>query len=154
MVHPMVPGTAEPAIAIACPVRGGTVPGGTVRGGTVPGGTVAGAGPWCGGPIQITGARLGLALSYEDTAPILVPAWLFSTSGEYRSGQPTYPIVVIAVQPRYLATPGPPTATTVPEPTVPGSTGAGSGGGQTVPDQPAAPLPTPGQLAGHGVGPG
>ncbi|MEO6822131.1 MAG: hypothetical protein ABI468_06650 [Candidatus Nanopelagicales bacterium] len=140
MAHPMMPVTARPAIAIACPAPAGTV-----------------SGPVCGGPIEITGAHLGLALRYEYTAPILVPAWLFSTAAKYLSGEPTYPIVVIAVQPRYLPTPTPPFATAVPQPTGPGSTG----GGQSVPGQSAPGLPTPVEPApglpvgaGHGVGPG
>jgi hypothetical protein len=195
MMHPMVTGGAEPAIAVACPARPtptgtatarptpvGTAPASTAPATTSPaipspvGSTPASkapddtgpvgtgpvgvvAGPLCGGPVEITGARLGLALRYDDSAVVLVPAWLFSASGQYRSGQPSYPIDVIAVQPRYLGTPTPPPATTVPEQTAPSSsgpasTGPSSGGAQSVPGQPSYILPTPGQPAGHGVGPG
>jgi hypothetical protein len=48
-------------------------------------------------PLQITGARLGLALrSLADGHPLLVPSWLFQVKGS------TEPVVGVAVEPRYL----------------------------------------------------
>lgn len=127
MAHPMGVDTsvaAAPALAIACPVPDGPVT------------------PMCGGPTVISGARLGLALRYDGGAPVLVPAWLFSVAG-----QPTYPIVVTAVAPRYLG-----------EPVTPGGSGAGTGSSSGPPTsvEPAPPGSVPGQQvgAGHGVGPG
>lgn len=118
MAHPMAAagsGPAVPAIAVACPIPSGKVS------------------PWCGGPTVITGARLGLALRYDDRAPVLVPAWLFSVAGD-----PTYPIVVTAVQPRYLAGP---------RVEAPGPSGVAGGGGGSAPVPPAS---APGQPVGPG----
>ena len=55
----------------------------------------------CGtrGPIlvvQVTGASYGLALSYNEGEPVLVPSWLFSVAG---SG---LKVPEVAVNPRYL----------------------------------------------------
>lgn len=131
MAHPMggeASGVAAPAVAIACPMPAGP------------------ATPVCGGPTVITGARLGLALRYDVSAPVLVPAWLFSVAGD-----PTYPIVVTAVQPRYLGDP-------VVPPDTSGGAGAGTGSSAGPPTsvEPAPPGTPPGQPvgAGHGVGPG
>lgn len=44
----------------------------------------------------VTGARLGLVQGYENGTPLLVPAWLFDVRD-----QPD-PVVVVAVEPRYL----------------------------------------------------
>lgn len=77
-------------------------------------------------PVQVTGARLGLALSPQVSgAPVLVPAWLFAVKGW------TEPVVGIAVDPRYLDTGTGPTT----RPTPGGS--AEPGPGTTV--EPAPP---------------
>lgn len=74
----------------------------------------AAGGPSCGGPVTITGARLGLSLQWEGDRPLLVPSWLFRVAGSDE------PVVMVAVDPAYLQEP-----TAVP---TPGDGGTGSGG--------------------------
>ena len=57
------------------------------------------ASPWCGGPVTITGARLGLSLQWEGDRPLLVPSWLFRVAGSDE------PVVMVAVDPAYLDEP-------------------------------------------------
>ena len=52
----------------------------------------------CGGPLTVTGARLGLARFDADAGPLLVPSWLFSVEDSAN------PLVQVAVAPRLLAT--------------------------------------------------
>jgi hypothetical protein len=55
-------------------------------------------------PVQVTGARRGLAVYPQvEGRPVLVPAWLFAVKGW------TEPLVGIAVDARYLDTGGGPT---------------------------------------------
>jgi hypothetical protein len=92
----------------------------------------------CGGPSVVTGGRLGLSLRWDggsSGSPVLVPAWFLTLRGE------NSPLVLIAVDPKYLAEPKPPTTGTNPATSpsaAPGSTGAGgatgSGGAVTAPD--------------------
>jgi hypothetical protein len=49
----------------------------------------------------VTGVTIGLALRHDGDRPLLVPAWLFTLAG---GGDPE---AVVAVDPRYLATPSP-----------------------------------------------
>ena len=65
----------------------------------------------CGGPVTVTGARLGLALQQTADGSLLVPAWLFAVDGSPE------PLVQVAVEPRLLRTPG--------------ASGGGTGGGST-----------------------
>jgi hypothetical protein len=73
----------------------------------------------------VTGATLGLQLSYEGTgsngqgSEVLVPAWFFTIEGE------TTPTAIVAIDPAFLGTPDI-------DPGFTGSSGsAGSGGGGT-----------------------
>ncbi|MGZ4615932.1 MAG: hypothetical protein ACXV4A_10240 [Actinomycetes bacterium] len=76
----------------------------------------------CGGPVTVTGARLGLSLRHQGAAPLLVPAWLFQVRGSTRL------LPVVAVQPSYLGS--------VPTP----STGGGGGStGTAAPPTSGAP---------------
>ncbi len=50
----------------------------------------------CGGPVTVTGARLGLSLQGTDDGPMLVPAWLFTVE------KSMHPLVQLAVEPRLL----------------------------------------------------
>ena len=52
-------------------------------------------------PSEVTGAKLGLTLDYDSGKPVLVPAWLFAIKGQ------TAPVMQVALQPQYLATPSP-----------------------------------------------
>ena len=95
----------------------------------------------CGGPSVVTGGRLGLSLRWDGGSggsPVLVPAWFLTVRGE------TSPLVLVAVDPRYLAEPTPQTTTGTNPATspsaAPGATGAGgsagsggSGGATTTP---------------------
>jgi hypothetical protein len=56
--------------------------------------------PSCAAPPRVvTGARLGLALRHDQQAgPLLVPAWLYTLKGS------DLPLVVVAVDPKYLGT--------------------------------------------------
>jgi hypothetical protein len=82
----------------------------------------------CGGTLVVNGGRLGLELRWDGGPighPILVPAWFLAVRGS------DSPLVLVAVDPKYLAEPGMPT--TEPNPAdspsaVPGSTGGGSAG--------------------------
>ena len=71
----------------------------------------------CGGPVTVTGARLGLSLQQSADGLVLVPAWLFDVQGSPQ------PLVQLAVDPRLL------------EPMAPdqggGSGSSGSSGGST-----------------------
>ncbi len=93
------------------------------------------------GPQPITGASLGLQLSYDGGTPILVPAWLFILS------TPNPPIAVIAVQDAYLADPTP-SGGDNPASAAPGGPGAaptpapGTGGGGSS-GEPGTPVPPP-----------
>ncbi len=51
----------------------------------------------CGGPVTVTGARLGLSLRETDDGPTLVPAWLFTVA------KSVHPLVQLAVEPRLMA---------------------------------------------------
>lgn len=62
-------------------------------------------------PTVISGAELGLALRHDLDKPLLVPAWLFTVKGSAQ------PLVVVAVDPRYIKAP----ASTVPRPLPPQS---------------------------------
>lgn len=57
-------------------------------------------------PVRITGAAIGLMLSWDDDpgggSPILVPAWFFHADGSDEA------IATIAIDPRYLAPPAMP----------------------------------------------
>src|SRR5439155_163830 len=75
-------------------------------------------------PVVVTGARLALALGWDQHGALLVPAWSFST----RQGTP---VVRVAVVPRLLVPPtggGSPPGTVAPTaaPGKPGTGGAGS----------------------------
>jgi hypothetical protein len=50
----------------------------------------------CGGPVTVTGARLGLSVQRTVDAPLLVPAWLFDVQGSPN------PLVQLAVDPALL----------------------------------------------------
>jgi hypothetical protein len=50
----------------------------------------------CGGPVTVTGARLGLSLQQSADGLVLVPAWLFDVDGSPQ------PLVQLAVDPRLL----------------------------------------------------
>jgi hypothetical protein len=50
-------------------------------------------------PVVITGAALGLALRHDLGHPLLVPAWLFAVRGSAQ------PLVMVAVDPRWLKPP-------------------------------------------------
>ena len=75
-------------------------------------------------PTVVTGATLGLMLSYDSVDPVLVPAWLFTVDGW------TDPMPVIAVTDQYLggATPSP-------------GSGSGSSPGSGGPDATLSPIP-------------
>jgi hypothetical protein len=78
----------------------------------------------CGGPVTVTGARLGLSVQQDSDGVLLVPSWLFDVTGSAQ------PLVQLAVQPRLLrAAPG-----------APGGSGGGlpgvSGTAQPVPPGP------------------
>jgi hypothetical protein len=96
-------------------------------------------------PLVVTGAVLGLELAYDAGAPVLVPAWLFSTRGSDE------PLAAIAVEPRYLADPAPDTGSGPGSDPGSGSS-PGSGGASEEPpvDSPVAPPAQPGTL-GAGV---
>jgi hypothetical protein len=72
----------------------------------------------CGGPITVTGARFGLSLHQENGQPLLVPSWLFDVRGSGNA------LAIVAVDPRYLASPPAATASDL----TPGSSGSGSSG--------------------------
>ncbi len=50
----------------------------------------------CGGPVTVTGARLGLSLQQSPDGLVLVPAWLFDVEGA------PDPLVQLAVDPSLL----------------------------------------------------
>ncbi len=50
----------------------------------------------CGGPVTVTGARLGLSLQQSADGLVLVPAWLFDVEGSPQ------PLVQLAVDPSLL----------------------------------------------------
>jgi hypothetical protein len=52
----------------------------------------------CGGPVSVTGARLGLSLQDSQDGLLLVPAWLFDVAGSPQ------PLAELAVEPRLLRT--------------------------------------------------
>lgn len=95
----------------------------------------------CGGPVTVTGARLGLSMQQSADGYLLVPAWLFTVDGSQN------PLVQVAVQPRLV------------EPaelsgggTSGGSSGSTGSGGSAVPpaapsvaptDEPVDPIPGP-----------
>lgn len=53
-------------------------------------------------PIEITGATLGLMLAHDAKGALLVPAWLFTVSGQ------SEPVTQIAIDPAYIAPPDAP----------------------------------------------
>ncbi|MDQ1496170.1 MAG: hypothetical protein QOG69_2653 [Actinomycetota bacterium] len=83
-------------------------------------------------PQKVTGATLGLQLSYEGNgsnglgSEVLVPAWFFTIEGE------TTPTPVIAIDPAFLGTPEI-------DPGFTGSSGSSGGGGGTVGSATAQP---------------
>ncbi len=50
----------------------------------------------CGGPVTVTGARLGLSLQQSAEGYLLVPAWFFTVEGSDN------PLVQVAVEPRLV----------------------------------------------------
>ena len=93
------------------------------------------------GPATITGARLGLALRHDDQdRPLLVPAWFYRLDGSDQ------PLVLIAVEPRFLGGPrDTPGVSTGPAgaPADSGSGGSGSADGSAgngSAGQPGAPV--------------
>ncbi len=78
----------------------------------------------CGGPVTVTGARLGLSLQQDPQGQLLVPAWLFDVEGS------SYPLVQVAVPQRLLA------------PADLGGGSTGSSGSEVPPAPPTAPTPT------------
>jgi hypothetical protein len=89
-------------------------------------------------PVPVTGARIGLLLSYDTAsqaqgaaAPLMVPAWFFTIAADGLGP------AVIAIDPSFLAPPGgsPPTNPAQSDGTAPGSGSAGSAG----PNPPATP---------------
>jgi hypothetical protein len=102
----------------------------------------------CGGPTIVTGGRLGLALEwdggYRGTA-ILVPAWFLTLRG---GGGP---LVLVAVSPKYVAPPAPPTTLSNPAGSVGGAPGStGSGGVSTEPSVGPSTSTSPGTPSGAG----
>jgi hypothetical protein len=86
----------------------------------------------CGGPIMVTGARLGLALEQSTEGQLLVPAWLFTVDGSPQ------PLVQVAVERRLVAAASGGSGGTV----TGGGSGSSSGsGGVPVPDLTATPVP-------------
>ena len=85
----------------------------------------------CGGPVTVTGARLGLSLQETDDGPMLVPAWLFTVE------KSMHPLVQLAVEPRLLT------------PSEGGGAGGSSGstGSAVPPAPPRRPRPAPEQPA-------
>lgn len=81
----------------------------------------------CGGPITVTGARLGLSLQWQGEEPLLVPAWLFAVEGSPN------PLVQVAVDPTYLGEPEPVTGG--------GGTGGSVGSGTVKPEPPTTVAP-------------
>ncbi|HEY9390780.1 MAG TPA: hypothetical protein VIR27_13580 [Mycobacteriales bacterium] len=90
--------------------------------------------------VTVTGAELGLALRHDDRArPLLVPAWFYQVRGGDR------PLVLIAVEPRFLGEPqdtpgvhtGPAGQPMDSGPANVGSAGGSAGGGSV--GQPGAP---------------
>jgi hypothetical protein len=84
----------------------------------------------CGGPVTVTGARLGLSLQQTDDGPMLLPAWLFTVATSM------HPLVQLAVEPRLLAASD-------------GGAGGGTSGspGSAVPPPPPSTAPSPEQPA-------
>ena len=108
--------------------------------------------PVCGSPVPvtITGATYGLMLERDAARPILAPAWMFVVSGS------EVPLVVLAVDPKYIAAPSPASATgSAPGAGTsggPGSAEPGSPGALPTPANPPAPVtPVPGAPARPGV---
>jgi hypothetical protein len=85
-------------------------------------------------PMVITGARLGLMLTWNATAQVLlVPAWRYDVRGV------DTPLVIIAVQPAYRGSgPGLPADVPLPAPLAPGGQYPNGGGGAPG-QEPAAP---------------
>ena len=99
-------------------------------------------------PATVTGAELGLVLRHDDRArPLLVPAWF------YRLGGSDQPLVLIAVEPRFLGAPrdtsgastgpagAPADSGSSSSGSVSGSAGSGSAGQPGAPVQVAPPAP-------------
>ncbi len=87
-----------------------------------------------GGPVTVSGARLGLSLQQSPTGYLLVPAWLFTVDGS------DDPVVQVAVEPGRVEPA---------DPTGGGSSGSGSGGssgsgGGVVPPATASTAPSAG----------
>lgn len=79
----------------------------------------------CGGPVTVTGARLGLSLQWSGEQPLLVPSWLFDVEGSPQ------PLVQVAVEPAYVQASG-----DVPT-SAPGGGGPGSTGSAAPPSAPS-----------------
>ncbi len=90
-------------------------------------------------PVTVTGARIGLVLATDSPGAVLVPAWLFTVSGQLD------PTPVVAVDSRYLGTPPlPPSSGTGGEPntgggSMPKSEAPASSGTAAPPDAPSVP---------------
>jgi hypothetical protein len=90
----------------------------------------------CGGPIRVTGARLGLSLQQSPSGYLLLPAWFFTFAG---SGNP---IVQLAVEPSLLQ-PAPAGGGTSGGSS--GSSGSSGSGGAVPPATASAAPPGPGE---------
>jgi hypothetical protein len=78
----------------------------------------------CGGPITVTGARLGLSLQQSADGLLLVPAWLFDVQGSPQ------PLAELAVDPSLLRTAAP---------DVGGGSGGSVGTASAAPGSPGGP---------------
>lgn len=57
---------------------------------------------WCGGPVTVVGARLGLSLQQDGDRPLLVPSWLFSVGGTGHGDGIEHLLPVVAVDPSFV----------------------------------------------------
>ena len=90
----------------------------------------------CGGPVTVTGARLGLSLQQSADGLVLVPAWLFDVEGS------PDPLVQLAVDPSLLRPGGPDLGGGTGGST--GSTGGSAGTVSAAPGGPATDVPAEG----------
>ena len=80
----------------------------------------------CGGPVTVTGARLGLSLQQSTDGYLLVPAWFFAVAGSDR------PLVQVAVEPALVEAAAP---------TGGGSSGSSGSGGGALPSATVSAAP-------------
>ena len=80
----------------------------------------------CGGPITVTGARLGLSLQQSADGYLLVPAWFFTVAGSDN------PLAQVAVEPSLVEAAAPAGG---------GSSGSSGSGGGAVPPATASAAP-------------